>query len=163
MCCRGVLFAIDDETTARLLAASSDDELMEIVESIEEDWDERFLEETDKAWDAMHRALSDGSLNPSAGTFPLNRAILGGKHLNRGENYIVALVPKEEVPAVARALASIDDAAMRQRYEQIVPRDYAAEYGDEDRDYTVDNFRDVAALYERAAKAGRAVIFTVDQ
>jgi hypothetical protein len=163
MGCRGVLFAIDDATTERLLAAKSDDDVLEIVESIEEEWDESFLEETDKAWDAMHRALSDGSLDPSGGSFPLNRAILGGKRLHRGENYIVSFVPKDEVPTVASALASIDEVAMRQRYDQRVPRDYAAEYGDEDREYTVEYFRGVVDLYARAAKAGRAVIFTVDQ
>jgi len=64
---------------------------------------------------------------------------------------------------VAQALAAIDDDAIRDRYTRIVPRDYAPEYGVEDREYTVENFRDVAALYARAAKAGRAVVFTVDQ
>jgi hypothetical protein len=155
MACRGVLFAISDVTVAALLAAKSDEDVMEIVESIEEDWDEQFLAETDKAWDAMHRAQSDGSLNPEGGSFPTNRAILGGKHLYRGDEYIVALVTRDEVPAVARALASIDDAEMQRRYEQLVPRDYAAEYGDGDREYTVEYFRAVAELYDRAAKAGR--------
>lgn len=163
MGCRGVLFAIDDATTTALLAATSDDEVMEIVDSIEEEWDKQFLVETDKAWDALHRALSDGSLNPEAGEFPLNRAILGGKHLHKGDDYIVALVTKDEVPAVATALAAVDAIAMRERYERIVPRDYAAEYGDDDCEYTVENLRAVEELYDRAAKAGRAVIFTVDQ
>lgn len=163
MACRGVLFAIDDVTAAALLAAESDEDVMEIVERIEEAWDEAFLAETDKAWDAIHRALSDGSLDPSAGEFPLNRAILGGRHLCSEEDYIVSFIPKHEVPDIARALAAIDDDAMRARYDTIVPRDYAPEYGDDDRDYTVENFRDVADLYDRAAKAGRAVIFTVDQ
>lgn len=53
---RGVLFAIDDTTTQRLLAARSDSGVMKIVEAIEEEWDDDFLTETDKAWDAMHRA-----------------------------------------------------------------------------------------------------------
>jgi len=163
MACRGVHFAIDDETTGRLLAAQSDDALMEIIEEIEEAWDEAFLAETDHAWDAMHRALSDGSLNVKGGTFPLNRTILGGQHLHQGEDYIVSLVPKDEVPAVAGALAAIDDAAMRQRYDQIVPRDYDPDYGEEDREYTVGYFRGVVELFARAAEAGRAVIFTVDQ
>ncbi len=163
MGCRGALFAISDVTVTALLAARSDEDVMEIVESVEEDWEDPFVAETDKAWDAMHRALSDGSLDPAAGSAPLNRAILGGKHLHRGDEYIVALVTKDEVVAVARALASIDDAEMRRRYDQLVPRDYDANYGDEDREYTVENFRDVAALYQRAANAGRAVIFTVDQ
>jgi hypothetical protein len=44
-----------------------------------------------------------------------------------------------------------------------VPKDYAPEYGDEDLAYSWSNFQDVAKFYARAAKAGRAVIFTVDQ
>jgi hypothetical protein len=161
--CRGVLFAVTDVTVDALLAASDDEELDAIIEEIEDAWEKPFVAETDKAWDAMHRALSDGSLSVDGGSFPLNRAILGGTHLHRGDDYIFALVPKTDVPTVARALAAIDDASMRERYEKIVPRDYALEYGDEDRDYTVAYFRDVARLYERAATADRAVIFTASQ
>jgi hypothetical protein len=163
MGCRGVLFAITDDTVDDLLAASDDVALDALIERIEDAWEDPFVAETDKAWDAMHRALSDGSLNVEAGTFPLNRAILGGTHLHEGDEYIIALVPKHDVPAVASALAAIDDASMRERYDRLVPRDYSPNYGDEDREYTVGYFRAVAELYERAAKAGRAVIFTVDQ
>lgn len=163
MACRGVLFAIDDETAAALLAAGSDEEVMEVIEEIEEAWNEEYLAETDKAWDAIHRALTNGSLDPTGGSFPLNRAILGGRHLYRGDDYIISFVSKDEVPEVARALSKIDEADMRARYDQIVPKDYAPEYGEDDRGYTVAWFRGVAELYERAAKAGRAVVFTVDQ
>lgn len=160
---RGVLFAIEDETVDALLAADDDAAVNAIIEEIEEAWETPFVAETDKAWDAMHRALSDGSLDVDGGRFPLNRAILGGTQLYSGDDYIVALVPKTDVPAVARALAKISDAAMRKRYDTRVPRDYAPEYGAADRDYTIANFRAVVDLYRRAAKAGRAVIFTVGQ
>ena len=63
----------------------------------------------------------------------------------------------------SRALASTDDATMRQRYQQLVPRDYAAEYGDEDREYTWEWFQSVRELYCKAAERGRFVLFTVDQ
>ena len=163
MGCRGVLFAISDVTVKRLLAAISEAEVLEIVDEIEESWDKEFLCQTDKAWDAMHRALSDGSLDLDAGSFPLNRAILGGHHLCSSGDYYVSYVPKSEVPAVAKALAAIDEPAMAARYDHIVPRDYAIDYGDEDRDYTLGYFLEVVAFYQRAADAGRAVIFTVDQ
>ncbi len=48
MGCRGVLFAISDLTVAALLAAKSDEDVIEIVESIEEEWDDQFVAETDK-------------------------------------------------------------------------------------------------------------------
>jgi hypothetical protein len=163
MSCLGVLFAISPGTAERLVVASSDDEVMEIVEELEEEWEDNFVMETDKAWDAIHRALSDGTLDDDGGEYPLNRAILGGKHLDAGESYIVVLVPKKEVPDVAKALASIDERDFKRRYETVVPKDYAPEYGEEDLAYSWSNFEDVASFYERAAKAGRAVIFTVDQ
>ena len=163
MTCRGVLFAISAETAAALLAATSDDEVMRIVEAIEEAWDEERLAETDKAWDAMHRALSDGSLDPSAGEYPLNHTILGGRHLHEGDDYIVALVPASEVPDVARALGAVDEAAFRERYLRIVPKDYALEYGEVDLGYTWGYFTDVVSLYDRAAREGLAVVFTVSQ
>ena len=52
---------------------------------------------------------------------------------------------------------------MRERYDRLVPCDYAAEYGETDRDYTAAYFREVANLYERAARDGRSVVFVVDQ
>jgi hypothetical protein len=159
----GVLFAITPATARKLLAASAEGEVMEIVEELEEEWDDDFVMETDKAWDAIHRALSDGTLDDDGGEYPLNRAILGGRHLDTGASYVVVLVPKKEVPDVAKALAAIDEKAFRDRYERIIPKDYAPEYGEEDLAYSWSNFVDVAKLYDRAARAGRAVIFTVDQ
>src|SRR5690349_17131207 len=98
MGCRGVLFAITDERVEALLGAGDDAELMGVVEEIEEAWETPFVAETDKAWDAIHRALTDGSLDNGGGEAPLNRAILGGTHLHQGDDYIVALVPSAEVP-----------------------------------------------------------------
>jgi hypothetical protein len=60
--CRGVLFAIDQEELQALRQATSDSEVQAVVAAIEERWDERFLAETDKAWDAIHRCLTDGTL-----------------------------------------------------------------------------------------------------
>lgn len=163
MACRGVLFAIDDERVQALLDAEDDEEVMTIVEEIEEAWDTDRLAETDKAWDAMHRALSDGTLDFSGGEAPLSRVILGGTHLFEGDEYIVSLVRREDVPEVARALAAIDEAGFRERYFRLVPSDYAPEYGEDDFEYTWSNLRDVVALYQRASAEGLAVVFAVDQ
>lgn len=130
---------------------------MAIVEAVEDAWDERFLAETDKLWESIHRVLGDGTLNPAAGSFPLNRAILGGRHLHHGDTYIVAFVSKEEVPAVARrSLRSMTQACA------LAP-EYLADVGAHDRDATVEYFAAVSGLYAVTAREGRAVIFTVDQ
>jgi hypothetical protein len=72
-------------------------------------------------------------------------------------------VTPREVKDAARALAAIDEPTFRDLYDRVVPRDYAPEYGPEDRDYTWAYLEEVRAFYERAAEAGRAVVFVVDQ
>src|SRR5438105_1826129 len=84
MSARGVHFAVTSAQAKRLLAAKSDRKLMELVEEIEEAWEEPFVVETDKAWDAIHRCLTDGSLLYVSGEYPLNRCICGGCQLFRG-------------------------------------------------------------------------------
>lgn len=162
MACRGVFFALTDTQLARVKSAS-DDELMEAVEEIEEAWDEDNLVECDKAWDAMHRCLSDGTLDPDGGTYPLNRCVLGGESLHQGDDYIVCLVTPQEVHEVAAALMPLTEEWFRDRYFTLVPKDYAPNYGEEDFQYTWDWFQAVRDLCRKAAEQVKSVAFTADQ
>jgi hypothetical protein len=136
---------------------------MGLIETIEEAWEKPFIVESDKAWDAIHRCLTDGSLLYVSGEYPLNHCICGGRQLHRRRGYTASFVSAPKVKAVAAALAKITKAWMRKRYDQIDPEEYdEVEMGDEDFAYTWENFLDVRRLYKRAAEAGRAVLFTVD-
>jgi hypothetical protein len=160
---RGVLFAIEADDAERLLEAGDDDEVMGVIEEVEENWDEANLAETDKAWDAIHRALTNGLLEWSNGGYPLNHVILGGRRLYQGDDYVAVLKTPEQVRDVAAAVRSIDDAGMAALYDRNVPHDYDPNHGDEDRTYTVDWFAGVRELFVSAADSGRWVLFTVDQ
>jgi hypothetical protein len=161
---RAVLFAITDDDRRELETAATDDERVEYVtEVVEERWDEGFVCELDKAWDALHRALTDGRLEWDNDTFPLNAAILGKDQLNGEGSYIIGLTPSKVVPDVARALAAVTDDQIRQGYARIDPADYGPEHGPEDLEYTLEWFRDLPGLWARAAEAGRSVILAVDQ
>jgi len=46
-----------------------------IQEKIERPWDQEPLLETDKAWDAIHRCLTDGSLEVVRSSSPLGKLI----------------------------------------------------------------------------------------
>src|SRR5215813_8772459 len=163
MSARGVHFALTPAHAKSLLAAKSDNKRMELVEEIEETWEQPFVCETDKAWDAIHRCLTDGSLLYVSGEYPLNHCVCGGRQLFRGRDYTVSFVSAAQVKDVAAALARITRAWMRKRYDLIDPEDYdEVEMGDEDFGYTWKNFLDVRRFYQKAAKARRAVIFTVD-
>ena len=163
MSARGVHFALTPTQAKQLLAAKSDRKLMGLIDAIEETWEQPFVVETDKAWDAMHRCLTDGSLLYVSGEYPLNHCICGGRQLIRGRAYTVSFVSRPQVKDVAAALAKVTKAWLRKRYDKIDPDDYdEVEMGDEDFRYTWDNFLAVRRFYKKAAEAGRAVIFTVD-
>lgn len=160
----GVHFALTDDQEHRLLAAVDDNEaVLAVVDEIEDHWDEAWLAESDQAWDAMHRALSNGTLFYDEGEYPLNRTVLGGRHLYDGDDYVVSYVDAKDVKAVAAALAPLTREAFRARYDAIDPDDYDGELGDEDFKATWERFAAVRDLYKRAADAGRSVVFTVDQ
>src|SRR5882724_8273179 len=108
MGCLGVHFAIGAGEAKRLLDAEDDDELVEIVkEEIEEAWEMAF--ETHKAWDTLHRCLSNGTLNSDEGEPPLNRVFFGGQTLNTEADYFVVLVTPPEVKEIAAALAKLTE------------------------------------------------------
>ena len=156
----GMHFAITDDDRRQLLQMEGDDEgLSEFVHEVIEERDDEYNVETDKAWDAIHRSLTDGRLVFDNGTGPLNLAVLGGRLLTSGGDELVVLVDKDQVPAVAEALTAVTEQSLRACYERIDAADYP-EFGDEDFDYTWEDFADLTDFWRRAAASERHVIFT---
>ena len=162
----GVHFALKKAEIAKLRALPTDSarqyHVSNVIEEVYLDKHREWTASTDKAWDGIHRALTDGKLLYENGEFPLNHAILGGEHLYGPEDYIISLKTPTQVKAIATALSSITEASLRERYAQIDPDDYEFTVDEEDFEYVWENFQDVRQLYERAAQAGRYVIFTTD-
>ncbi|MFJ5231273.1 DUF1877 family protein [Kitasatospora sp. NPDC088391] len=163
MACRGVLFALTDQEAAALLAADGDEEVVARVAEVEEAWAEDRVCELDKSWDALHRCLTDGELAFDNGDFPLSHVILGGRPLTEGDDWLVCYVTPEEVRAVAAALAAVDEPWLRGRYLGLDLADYDGPHGEQDLQYTAAFLPDLREFYHRAAAAGLAVVFTVDQ
>ena len=109
MGCLGVHFALDEKTVRKLKSFRREaDRLDYIQEELEETYIEEHPEwvaETDKAWDAIHRALTDGDLAWDNGGYPLNHVILGGELLYTGEDYVMRLKTPAQVKEVSAALA----------------------------------------------------------
>jgi Domain of unknown function (DUF1877) len=163
MACRGVFFALTSAQETALIATRDDHEVQAFVEDVEGAWDKPWLCETDKAWDAMHRCLGDGTLGCGRRASALDMAVLGGGHHYEGEEYVVAHVRANEVAQVSAALEAVTETWMRERYDHIDPSDYQGQLNDEDFAYTWYWFLQVRDFYRRTAAANRAVIFTVDQ
>ena len=167
MACLGVHFALSSEDVALLLSKQSDQQRLTFIQQdIEERYFElhgRYTAESDKAWDAMHRALTDGLLSYSGGQYPLNHVVLGGQSLYDEDDYIISLKTPEQVRDVALAIEGLTQEQFRKRYHAINPEEYGFVLTDEDFQYTWDWLQPVRTLYRTAASEGRHVLFTADQ
>lgn len=157
----GVHFAITGAQADALLDAEDDGDLADLVEEIEEAGESSY--ETDKAWDAIHRCLSNGTLEITEGEPPLNRVILGGRLLNEESTDYVVVVMPEEVQEIADALRKVTEDWLRDRYETLPFPDYQGEKSDEDWAYTWESFQGLVPFFAEAARDERHVIFTVSQ
>lgn len=166
MACRGVFFALSAAQKEHLLALDSDEKRLDYIqEEIEEAWDEAHSLETDKAWDAIHRCLNDGTLTTARSANPLCKLILGGRHLySDTQRYIVNLIEHNELSEISASLKGVTKDWLKARYEQLQGTDYPQEFiSDQDFEYTWENFAGIPDFIGRADNEGRSVIFTVDQ
>ena len=53
------------------------------AEVIEEGWEDGFVFELDNSYDALHRSLTDGTLDAGGGEFPLNAVVYGRESLTQ--------------------------------------------------------------------------------
>jgi hypothetical protein len=161
MACRGVHFALTKEQASELMkSAGTDDGLLEFIEDIESAWDEEWLQETDKSWDAIHRCLTDGQLH--WGRTPFHKCILGKKNLYTGDDYLMNFLDPNEVKEVAAAIKPIDQDWLRRKYDAIDQDSFGA-LSDSDFDYTWSWFPHLRDFFQKVAAADRAILFTVDQ
>lgn len=166
MACRGVFFALSSEQREHLLALESDEKRLDYIqEEIEGAWDEEHVLETDKAWDAIHRCLADGTISVGRSSAPLGKLILGGKQLYADQqSYIINFTDKSELLEITDALKAVTKEWLRKRYEQLRGTDYPQELiSEQDWEYTWDWFSPIPSFVDRAVQEGRSLIFTVDQ
>jgi hypothetical protein len=162
----GVHFALDPATEVRLLEladASDDSAILDQLADIEETWHDRLTCHHDKAWDALHRVLTNGKLEHGNGSHPLGATVLGGRQLMTGEHeYSISYLSAPQVRDVSAALRPIERDWFRQRYLTLTDTDYGGPVDEDDFSYTWGDFHDTREFFAKAAGANLAVIFTVD-
>lgn len=151
-------FALDAAQVRKLRAAES---VQQVVDELEES-SQQWTYDTDKAWDAIHRCLGDGSsLIPIRRVPIVLKAVLGGEDLSDDEGNYSYLVAARLTSKVAAALAPITRAWLRTRHRQLANTDYDGADDDDDFEYVWRNFVGLRRFFVRAAKAKRAVLFNV--
>lgn len=166
MGCLGVHFSLSEDEVHHLQKLPECERVDFVHEELEEEYFSEHPEriaEMDKAWDAMHRALTDGKLSWDGGSYPLNHFVLGGELLYSEPDFILVLKSPAQVRDVAKALPAISEAELRRRYFAIDAQSYGAPLSEADFAYTWEWFKSARDFWLRAADEGRYVLFTADQ
>ncbi len=159
MSAKGRHVILGDKEKQRLLAASTDEVVLGLIEQLSGLTDPSRSADCGPYWDAMHRTLSNGTLYYDEGEYPLNRVVLGGRQLLREGDGAAALVEPAEVKDASAALAALTEEQFHQRYDRIDPDDYEGEFGEDDRRHAWNKLKDVRRLFSRAAAEGASVLF----
>jgi len=163
MACRGVLFALTESDVAELRGVKERDRVDHVSDVIEErEFGGEWAIETDKSWDAIHRCFAGGRLESKSRNYPLDHIILCGESLYSGSDYIISLKTPAQVKDIAASITAVEEKGMQAVYRRIDPAEYDC-ISDEDWQYTWEWFQPLVNFYQRAAAAGRYVLFTVDQ
>lgn len=167
MSCLGVHFSLSEDEVCKLKSFDEDTDRLDYLQC---EIEERYFEEhrdrvaqSDKAWDAMHRALSDGELSYTTGPHPLRLVIIGGDPIYAEDDYIMSLKTPAQVKEVARALAPITKEDFRKKYDAMDAARYGCPKNTEDFEYTWEWLTVVVAFYQKAATEDRWVLFSADQ
>ncbi len=147
------VFAVNDDAAVRKV-------VMELRGS-KKHRDLKLVLETAKSWNAIHRCLTEGTLDPTAGEFPLNHTILGGRRLHKGPEFEAIMVRPDIVPFIAEALHHLKREDVHGKYLKIDPADYGP-LSEPDFDIIWNALQQIRQMYEDATNERCAVLFTVE-
>ena len=100
MGCLGVYFSLSEDEVQdlqRIPECERPDYIHEELEEVYFAHHPERMAESDKAWDAMHRALADGQLSRDGGAYPLNHVVIGGESLYSESDFIMMLKTPAQV------------------------------------------------------------------
>ena len=164
MGCLGGLRAITGEELEKLRALPRADRLPDYLDCVMVQEDSCGL---DKAWDAIHRALTGGKLEFGNKNAPGCWLILGGEVLrgNREgeEDYLVTCKTPEQVQRLYRFLLRLTEEKFRALYFAIDPEEYGFELSEEDFEYTWSYVGDAIHFLHSVVNRGLWMLFDVDQ
>ena len=163
MSCLGGFRAITKEELDKLRAVPRADRVPDYLDEMEQE-DSCDL---DKAWDAIHRALTNGRLEYGGKNPPGCWIILGGEVL-RGdregeEDYIVTCKNPYQAKRIYQFLQELTEETFRELYFAIDPEEYGFELSEEDFEYTWYYLSDSIPFWKNAAEKQLWVLFDVDQ
>jgi hypothetical protein len=160
---RGYHIALGREHAKRLFGIKDDQEILKFLEELKASPEMKKsgrLLDSGTAWDALHRCLTEGELDPAGGDFPLNHAVLGGKRLYQGSDYVAVLIRPDMTRFISDALDEVDEADFRKKFFALNRDSYKQPLGEKEFTQHWIMLQDLQVFFEAAADNLEAVVFT---
>jgi hypothetical protein len=110
-------------------------------------------------WDPIHRCLTEGELDPAAGDFPLNVAVLGGKQLLQGKEYTAVLIRPDVTRFIADALGELEEDDVRKKFFALKGGSYQQPIDEKHFMEMWLRLLDLKVFFEAASENMEAVVF----
>ena len=163
---KGAFIILTREDAKTLFAQTEDSDIRRTVEALRQSPKHRdagLVLECGTAWDPIHRCLTEGTLAPDAGEFPLDHCVLGGRRLHPGAEFEAVLVRPDIVPHVADGLHNLKREEFRSCFMNLDPSDFGRQPTEAEADEVWSTLKLVRQLYEDASSEHAAVVFTVER
>jgi hypothetical protein len=158
----GYHIALSREHAKRVFGSKDDPSLRSLIEELKNDKSLKANSQVldcKRYWDAIHRCLTEGTLDPEGGEFPLNHVILGGKKLHQGDDYIAVVVRPDMVTFIAEELHSLKEPDFRQRFFALEGKDYDQPINEKEYSYVWHMVQEVRTFFEYCDEERFALLF----
>lgn len=162
----GAYIILTREDAKQLFAQKEDEAIRKFVEQLRQSPKQRdigLVLECGCDWDPIHRALTEGKLDPDDGEFPLDHCVLGGRQLHSGDGFDAILIRPDVAPHVAGALNDLRRAEFVEKYMAIAPADYGKEPSEPEADRVWSTLKLIRQMFDDAAIEHAAVVFTAER
>jgi hypothetical protein len=160
---KGFHIALSREHAKRVFGIRDDESLRQFLEELKSSPEIKRsgrLLDNGILWDPIHRCLTEGELDPTAGDFPLNHAILGGKQLHNGSDYVAALIRPDMTRFITDALADLEEDYVRQKFFGLSRESYKQPIDEKHFQELWLAIQNLKFFFEAATENLEAVIFT---
>ena len=159
---RGYHIALPREHAKTLFGLKDDEGLRKFLDELQKRPDLRKsgrVLETGTNWNPIHRCLTEGELDPAAGDFPLNTAVLGGKQLLKGTDYTAVLIRPDVTRFIADALGELEEDDVRKKFFALKGGSYQQPIDEKHFMEMWLRLQDLKVFFEAAAENMEAVVF----
>jgi hypothetical protein len=160
---RGFHIALEREHAKTLFGLKDDEAIRKFLEELKVRPDMKKsgrVLDLGTLWDPIHRCLTEGELDPAAGDFPLNTAILGGKQLLKGADYAAVLIRPDVTRFIADGLGEVEEDNLRQKFLALKGGSYQQPIDEKHFMEMWLRLQDLKVFFEAAAENMEAVVFT---